>query len=222
MPRENKSPKTVLRLGFGVFYDRFSSDLVLQQQLQNGVIQTQYLVANPTFFDPTQAVLPSQFPPTGTSPQTVYQINPNLRTPYTMQTGVTLERQLTKTANLSVTYLNSRGENQFYTKFLNPGTIVPPATTVPARARSVSIRIRRHLPPKSAHRKQQRSNRRHPEIFALLFGYYTLNYANSDTSGASYLPSNQTTLPGTMAARHLMYAIAFLWAAPSACRRAFE
>ncbi len=59
---KNKSPKTVLRLGFGMFYDRFNSDLVLQQQLQNGIIQQQYLVSNPAFFDPTQTVLPSQFP----------------------------------------------------------------------------------------------------------------------------------------------------------------
>src|SRR5256884_6705568 len=55
-------------------------------------------------------------PISGASPQTVYQINPNLRTPYTMQTGVTLERQLTKSANLSITYLNSRGNHQFFTR----------------------------------------------------------------------------------------------------------
>jgi hypothetical protein len=192
---KNKSPKTVLRLGFGMFYDRFNSDLVLQQQLQNGIIQQQYLVANPTFFNPTQTVLPSQFPSTGTSPQTVYRVNPNLRTPYTMQTGVTLERQLTKTTNLSLTYLNSRGEHQFYTKFTDPGQIppgaiaAPPPSEIDYQFQSGGIFRQNQLIVNSSVRMPGTAR------FSLsLFGYYTLNYANSDTSGASYLPSNPTDI----------------------------
>ena len=192
---KNKSPKTVLRLGFGMFYDRFNSDLVLQQQLQNGVIQQQYLVSNPAFFNPTQTVLPSQFPSTGISPQTVYHVNPNLRTPYTMQTGVTLERQLTKTANLSVTYLNSRGERQFYTKFTDPGQIPPGAIVAPPPAEidylfeSGGIFRQNQLIVNSSVRMPGTA-----KFSVSLFGYYTLNYANSDTSGASFLPSNPTDI----------------------------
>jgi hypothetical protein len=188
---KNKSPKTVLRLGFGVFYDRFNSDLVLQQQLQNGVIQQQYLVANPTFFDPTQAVLPSQFQASGTSPLTIYQSNPNLRTPYTMQTGVTLERQLTKTANLSVTYLNSRGERQFYTKFTdaNPiptdALVAPPPAVIDYQFESGGIFRQNQLIVNSSVRIAGTA-----KFSFSVFGYYTLNYANSDTSGASYLSSD--------------------------------
>ncbi len=184
---KNKSPKTVLRLGYGIFYDRFGSDLVLQQQLQNGVIQQQYLVQSPTFFDPAQAVPPSQFPSSGTSPQTVYQINPNLRTPYTMQTGVTLERQLTKSANLSVTYLNARGNHQFFTNFINANPIPPGATVAPAPSQilyqfqSEGVFKQNQLIVNSSIRMGTKLS---------LFGYYTLNYANSDTSGASSVPSN--------------------------------
>ncbi len=191
---KNKSPKTVLRLGFGMFYDRFNSDLVLQQQLQNGVIQQQYLVSNPNFFNPNQAVLPP-FSSSVISPQTVYQVNPNLRTPYTMQTGVTLERQLTKTANLSVTYLNSRGDHQFYTKFTNANQIVPPATIAQPPSQ-----ILYQFQSGGIFRQNQlivNSSVRMPGTakFSLsLFGYYTLNYANSDTSGGSYLPSNPTDI----------------------------
>src|SRR5438876_4946850 len=47
---KNKSPKTVLRAGYGIFYDRFTYDLVLQQELQNGSVQQQFLVQNPPFF----------------------------------------------------------------------------------------------------------------------------------------------------------------------------
>ena len=188
---KNKSPKTVLRLGFGMFYDRFNSDLVLQQQLQNGVIQQQFLVANPAFFDLKNTVLPSQFPSSSASPQSIYQSNPNLRTPYTMQTGVTLERQLTKSANLSITYLNSRGERQFYTKFTNAIPIVPPATISPA-----PTQIQYQFESGGIFRQNQLIVNSSVRIagttrFSLsVFGYYTLNYANSDTSGANFLPSN--------------------------------
>jgi hypothetical protein len=181
---KNKSPKTVLRLGYGIFYDRFTADLVLTQELQNGVTQQQYLVQNPTFFNPNQAVLP---PFSTTSPQTIYQTNPNLRTPYTMQAGVTLERQLTKAANLSVTYLNSRGNHQYYTNFINanqvpPGEIVaPPPSEIIYQYQSAGTFKQNQLIVNSSVRMGTKLS---------LFGYYTLNYANSDTAGASYIPSN--------------------------------
>ena len=188
---KNKSPKTVLRLGFGLFYDRFSSDLVVQQQLQNGAIQQQYLVQNPAFFNPTQAVLPPQFPSSSASPQTIYQVNPHLRTPYTMQTGVTLERQLAKAANLSVTYLNSRGEHQFYTNFINApvilpgGTVGPPPSQIEYQFQSAGDFKQNQLILNSSVRMGTKLS---------LFGYYTLTYANSDTAGASSIPSNPIDL----------------------------
>jgi hypothetical protein len=181
---KNKSPKTVLRLGYGIFYDRFTADLVLTQELQNGVTQQQFLVANPTFFNPNQAVLP---PFSTTSPQTIYQTNPHLRTPYTMQTGVTLERQLTKAANLSVTYLNSRGNHQYYTNFINANQIpsgeivAPPPSEIIYQYQSGGTFKQNQLIVNSSVRMGTKLS---------LFGYYTLNYANSDTAGASYIPSN--------------------------------
>src|SRR4029077_18609055 len=93
---KNASPKMVLRAGYGIFYDRFTEDLALTQQLQNGVIQQQFLVQTPPFLNPNQVVPPSAFQSSSLAPQTVYHSNPNLRTPYTMQAGVSLERQLTK------------------------------------------------------------------------------------------------------------------------------
>src|SRR5262249_23127410 len=109
-------PKTVLRAGFGLFYDRFTYDLVEIQERFNELnpLQTQLQLANPAFF-PT---IPTNLPP-GTI-ITAYQDNPSLHAPYTIQSGVTLERQLTKFANIAVTYLSSRGVHQFFTNNLNP------------------------------------------------------------------------------------------------------
>jgi len=191
---KNKSAKTILRLGYGIFYDRFTENLVLQQELQNGFIQQQFLIQNPTFFQPNVTVTPTSplFPATAQSTQAIYIQNPNLRTPYTMQTGVTLERQLSKFANLSVTYLNARGNHQFYSNFINappvtPGQPVPPPPSqIQYAYQSEGVFKQNQLIVNSS----MRIPTPHGPIKDLsVFGYYTLNYANSDTSGANFFPS---------------------------------
>ncbi len=191
---KNKSAKTILRLGYGIFYDRFAENLVLAQQLQNGFIQQQFLIPNPQFFFPNQLFTPADpnFPTTAASSETVYAKNSNLRTPYTMQTGVTLERQLSKFANLSVTYLNSRGVHQFYTNVFPPNTPGAPLPTgfnpqdIVYQYASGGIFKQNQLIVNSSVRLP--SGRGFIKDLSL-FGYYTLNYANSDTGGAGSVPS---------------------------------
>ena len=177
---KNKSPKTVLRAGYGIFYDRFTSDLVLHQELQNGLIQQHFQVQNPDFFDPNQTIPVPQ----SSTPEVVYHVNDSLRSPYIMQTGVSVERQLAKYANLSVTYLESRGVHQFYTnaKPAPPTTALPPGTTpqIIYQYQSGGTFKQNQLIVNS--RVQMGAN-------LTLWGYYTLNYANSNTSGANYVPS---------------------------------
>jgi len=191
-----KSPKTVLRAGFGIFYDRFTYDLVLQQQRLNNITQKQFVVASPQFF---LADTPStdQLAAMSTAAPTLYQPNSNLRTPYTMQTGLTLERQITKAANLSVTYLTSRGLHQFFTENIN----APICSTFPCdptaaphplgntdnvyEYQSEGIFKQHQLIINSSIRMNTRLS---------LFGYYTLNYANSDAAGAGTFPSTQNDI----------------------------
>jgi hypothetical protein len=190
---KNKSPKTVLRAGFGIFYDRFGYDLVLQQERLNGIVQQQFVVSNPTFY------LGNIPPPSGLpqSAPTLYRTNPNLRTPYTMQTGLSLERQLTKSANLSVTYLTSRGVHQFFTENINAPTCssfpCDPATSPHPfgntdniyQYQSEGIFKQNQLIVNSSVRVGTNLS---------LFGYYTLSYANSDTSGAGSFPSTSNNI----------------------------
>ena len=187
-------PKTVLRAGFGMFYDRFAYNLELQQLRYNvnGSLQNEYQVANPQFFLGQTPVLP----PTATGTN-VYENNPNLHAPYTIQTGVTLERQLTKTANLAVTYLNSRGVHQFYTDNLNP--FIPDPTpsdpTNGARSNPAEGNVFQYQSEGIFKQNQLIVNgsiRMGTKLS--LFGYYTLNYADSDTSGAGTFPS----IPGDL------------------------
>jgi hypothetical protein len=191
-----KSPKTVLRLGYGIFYDRFSENLVLQQQLANGLIQQQFLIENPTFFDPNTVITPGNpnFPTNAASTSSVYVRNPNLRTPYTMQTGVTIERQVTKFANLSITYLNSRGDHQLYSDVCPVNSLVPVQCAFqPLNSTDITYQYTSEGVFKQNQLILNGSVRiptGHGFIKDLsLFGYYTLNYAHSDTSGAGYVPS---------------------------------
>src|SRR5579864_2405695 len=48
--------KTVLRAGFGMFYDRFDLSNILTAERYNGIVQQQYVVANPTFFPNIPAI----------------------------------------------------------------------------------------------------------------------------------------------------------------------
>jgi hypothetical protein len=186
-----KSPKTILRAGFGIFYDRFGYDLVLQQERLNNITQQQFVVANPQFYL-SDTPSTTQLAASSTTAPTLYQSNPNLRTPYTMQTGLTLERQLTKSANLSVTYLNVRGVHQFFTENIN-APICSASPCDPAAAphplgntdnvyqyQSEGVFKQRQLIIYSSVRMGAKLS---------LSGYYTLNYANSDTSGAGTFPS---------------------------------
>jgi len=194
---KNGSPKTVLRAGYGIFYDRFTYDLVLQQERLNGTIQQQFTFANPNFFldqsgkAPPLSVLLNTHQPAAIAP-TIYRPNPNLRTPYTMQTGLSLERQLTKYANLAVTYLTSRGVHQFFTENINP----PICTAFPCDPAANP-----HVlgSPDNIYQYQSEGVFKQNQFIIntsvrmgsklSLFGYYTLNYANSDTSGAGSFPS---------------------------------
>ena len=180
-------PKTILRAGFGMFYDRFTYDLVETQQRLNELnpLQQQLQIQNPNFFLPVPNPVPA-----GTLVSTQYQTNNNLRTPYTIQAGVTLERQLTKFANIAVTYLNSRGVHQFYTNNLNPFL---PATSTSAAGRPFPSLGNIFQYQSGADFEQNQlivngSVRLGAKL--LLSGYYTYNHANSDTSGVNSFPSN--------------------------------
>jgi len=194
---KNGSPKTVLRAGYGMFYDRFTYDLVLQQERLNGTIQQQFTFANPKFFldpsgnAPPLSVLLNTQQPAAIAP-TIYRPNPNLRTPYIMQTGLSLERQLTKYANLAVTYLTSRGVHQFFTENINP----PICTAFPCDPAANPHALGN---PDNIYQYQSEGVFKQNQLIVntsvrmgsklSLFGYYTLNYANSDTSGAGSFPS---------------------------------
>jgi hypothetical protein len=119
---KNAPPKTVLRAGFGVFYDRFLESLLLQAERLNGTNQQQFLVPSPPFFPLIPSI--SSLTSYAETPAR-YQIDPALRAPYTIQSAVSVEQQVAKIAKISVSYVNSHGVHQLLTNDINaplPGT----------------------------------------------------------------------------------------------------
>jgi hypothetical protein len=188
-----KSPKTVLRTGFGIFYDRISQSSLLMAQRLNGCVQQSFTVVNPDFFPN----LPTDIPAVGAAPgcqagSNIDSLDPNLRTPYTIQAGAGLERQLTKNATISVTYLNSHGVHQVMTRDIN----APLPGTYPFGDPSVGVRpyekygnvtnVGQIYQLESAgifNQNQVITNfnlRMGSKL--MLFGFYTLGYASGNTS----------------------------------------
>jgi Carboxypeptidase regulatory-like domain len=183
------APKTVLRGGFGIFYDRFSNTLVLNADRLNGVTQQQYVVEDPSY-------TPNPTPPASSSaPQAIYRISPDLHASYIMQSAFSMERQVTKIANVTLTYLNSRGVHEFLSVVANaplPGT--PGLSQYPTGA----------LPNPAIYQYASEGVFRQNQLIAQfnvqagakvsLRGYYSLNYANSDASTAGNFPSDSHDL----------------------------
>jgi hypothetical protein len=185
--RGPKGPaKTVLRAGFGMFYDRFPYNFVLEAERLNGIKQQQFIIPSPNFFPniPPLSTLESL---SGSLP-TSYQIAPNLRAPYVLQSAVSLEQQVTKNATVSVTYLRSHGVHQLLLDDINaplPGTFPLGDPGVSLRPLGNSVGNLYQYDSVGLFTQNQLISNFNLRLGTKLslFGYYTLDYADSDTTG---------------------------------------
>jgi hypothetical protein len=191
----NSPPKVVIRGGYGLFYNRFQEGNILQADRLNGVTQQQYIINNPTCFPGIDVAITnfSTCGPATADTSNTYEISPRLHAPYTAQGAVSVERQLTKSATLSVTYLTSRGFDQFVTINANapyPGTACS-QSGVPACAPVTGGNVYEYVSEGNFKQNQimMNSNVR-IGTKVQLFGYYSLGWANSDSAGVSSFASN--------------------------------
>ena len=186
-------PKTVIRGGAGVFYDRFSESLTLTALRLNGINQRQYKVPSPDFFPnvPTEASLQGNL-----LSQAIQKVDPNVRAPYTIQEAVSLERQLTKSVMLALTYAHSRGVHNLRSRNINAPILLDPQNPNSRVFPFGSVGNIYSYESTGVFNQNQliaNINARVGTKFTL-FGFYMLNSAKSDTDGAGTFPSNQYDL----------------------------
>lgn len=175
-------PSTVIRGGFGIFYDRVDDSLTLDEVRFDGIRQQQFIVARPDFFPlvPSENVLEGFRLPVSTRELDA------LETPYQIQGSIGVERQLPLGITGNVTYVWSRGVHQLRTRNINapvPGTGLRPYGEAAGNIYSIEASGL-----SERHQIRIGFNRRAGRI--TLFGNYGLSFANSDTDGAGSQPAN--------------------------------
>ena len=182
----NRQTKTVLRAGFGIFYDRISESLTLQALRFNGETQQQYIVTNPDFYPniPSLAELSSNL-----VPQALRRVDSSIRAPYIAQTAVGIDRQLPRNTSISVTYTFSRGLRMLRTRNIN----APLADGTLPFGDVGNI----YLYESSGQMRQQQLITNFNTRFSRrvsLFGFYMLNFAKGNTDGVGSFPANSYDL----------------------------
>lgn len=199
----NRATKTVLRGGFGIFYDRVGENLTLQSLRFNGINQEQYVVPNPGFYP----VVPSlDLLAANRNALTVREIDPNIRAPYIAQGAIGIDRQLPANTSVSVNYTFSRGVHMLRTRNVN----APLADgTRPYGAEAGNIYQYESTGLMRQNQLTVNANTRFHPRFSL-FGFYSLNYARGNTDGVGTFPANNYDLstewgPTMFDVRHRMF-----------------
>ncbi len=120
------SGKTVVRAGWGVFYDAFSQDFFVGQLPfntfnpgpgYNGVGPSPILFS----FSPVATIVPGQpvFPASSFSASDVFTVDHKLRTPYYENYNLNIQHQISKIAAVQVGYVGSSGRKLFRYRDIN-------------------------------------------------------------------------------------------------------
>ena len=181
--KSTKPAKTILRAGFGVFYDRVADSLQLNALRYNGVTQQSYVIFNPGFF-PAIPSLSSLA--TGIQPQQLQLIANGLVAPRLYQASVGVDRQINQYARLSFNYIAGRGTHL-------------------QRSRDINAPINGAYPygdPELRMLTEDTGFSRTNQLTVVpninykgmvLFGFYALSYGRSDAEGQPADPYNLRT-----------------------------
>ncbi len=114
--------KTVVRAGYGVFFNRYTSSTVENAFLTNGLYQASYSLNTAAQITAGGPVFPSPLAaqPSGiTGASTILFLDKKWRNPYSQQGTLAVERQIAKDTSLTVSYVWSLGLHLLQTRDVN-------------------------------------------------------------------------------------------------------
>jgi hypothetical protein len=119
--------KTVIRAGYGIFFNRYPTSTIENAFLTNGLYQATYTLSSASTIGPGGPVFPSYLGSVPNVPgsSSILQLDKTWRNPYSQQATAAVERELTKDTSLTVSYVWSLGLHLLQTRDINAA----PATT---------------------------------------------------------------------------------------------
>ena len=192
---------TVIRGGFGIFFDRVGENLSLQAQHLDGLTERQYISAAPDILGLFPAVPSLALLAGSSAPPTSVRLAPDIRLPYLMQGALSIERQLPLKFVVTATLLSTRGLHLLRSRNINaplPGTFLPGLTESGTRPLGDARgNIFQYESSGRFNQNQLIVSLRNPvSSHVSIIAAYVLNKARGDTDGPDTFPVNSYNLGG--------------------------
>ena len=178
--KPNRPARSLIRAGFGFFYDRIPLTVTLNNLRYNGTNQQSYLILNPAFYPtvPAAAALEAN-----QQPQQLRPAYSGMRAPRLYQGSVGAERQLNQASRVTLTWIHSRGVHLLNLRNTN----APIQGSYPAGDRSIRL-LTESAGTSRLNQLVAGANITYRKLY--LFGSYTLSYGMADNEGLPADPYN--------------------------------